>query len=82
VNIARRSISLAEAETLLNGFTVAFEDERKDYGETRIIALGEIRGLEFVCVYTPRQGRARVISLRRANRKERHVYRNAKNAAA
>jgi hypothetical protein len=71
-------ISLAEAEALLNGFTIAFEDARRDYGETRIVAVGEIRGLEFVCVYTPRGGRARVISLRRANRKERDVYQDAK----
>ena len=56
LNIARRGISLREAEELLNGFTIAFEDTRKNYGEARIIALGEIRGLEFVCVYTPRGG--------------------------
>jgi uncharacterized DUF497 family protein len=81
-NIARRGISLAEAEPFLKGFTVAFEDTRRDYGETRIIALGEINGLEFVCVYTLRRGGARVISLRRANRKERNVYRNAKDTPA
>ena len=82
MNIARRGISLAEAEVLLNGFTVAFEDLRRDYGETRIIAVGEIHGVEFVCVYTLRRDKARVISLRRANRKERDVFRNAKTAPA
>lgn len=79
-NIASRGISLAAAETLLSGFTVEWTDQRRDYGETRIIALGEIGGLEHVCVYTRRGEAVRPISLRRANRKERDVYRKAKAA--
>jgi uncharacterized DUF497 family protein len=71
-----------EAEALLQGFIVAREDERFDYGETRIIAIGEIGGREFVCVYTRRGDAIRPISLRRADRKERDVYRHAKAAAA
>ena len=77
-NIALHDISLAEAETLLAGFTVERMDERRDYGETRIIALGEIRGLEYVCIYTRRGEHYRPISLRRAQRKERRVYQEAK----
>jgi uncharacterized DUF497 family protein len=79
-NIALRGISLAAAETLLTGFTVEWTDQRRDYGETRIIAIGEIGGLEHVCVYTRRGAAVRPISLRRANRKERDVYRKAKAA--
>jgi uncharacterized DUF497 family protein len=47
-------LSLAEAETLLQGFVVQRQDERVDYGEIRLIAIGEIAGREFVCVYTRR----------------------------
>ncbi len=77
-NIVLRGISLAEAETLLTSFTVEWSDERRDYGETRIIAIGEIGGVEHVCVYTRRGEGVRPISLRRANRKERYVYQQAK----
>jgi hypothetical protein len=77
-NIESHGISLAMAERLLAGFTVEWVDGRFDYGEARIIALGEIDGLEFVCVYTMRGEHLRPISLRRAKRKERDVYRQAK----
>lgn len=79
-NIALRGISLAVAETLLSGFIVEKIDDRRDYGEIRIIAIGEIGGLEYVCVYTQRGEVVRPISLRRAKRKERDVYRRAKTA--
>jgi uncharacterized protein len=81
-NIRLRGISLARAETLLQGFVVDRVDERREYGETRIIAIGEIDGREFVCVYTQRSETYRVISLRRAKRTERYVYQEAKTAEA
>jgi uncharacterized DUF497 family protein len=81
-NVEVHGLSLTEAEVLLQGFIVAREDERFDYRETRIIAIGEIDGREFVCVYTRRGDAVRPISLRRADRKERNVYQQAKAAAA
>lgn len=77
-NIANHGISLEMAEELLRGFTIEFEDKRFDYGETRIVALGKINNRVFVCVYTMRGEICRPISLRPANRKERHVYHEAK----
>ena len=77
-NIELRGISLAAAAMLLAGFTLEWTDQRRDYGETRTIAIGEIDGLEYVCVYTRRGERYRPISLRRAKRKERSVYQEAK----
>jgi uncharacterized DUF497 family protein len=59
-----------------SGKTSAF-----DYGKTRMIAIGEIGGREFVCIYTRRGDAVRPISLRRADRKERHAYQEAKAAA-
>jgi len=81
-NLRMRDISLAEAVTLLQGFVVARVDDRRDYGEPRIVSIGEIAGVEFACVYVRRGETYRVISLRRASRKERDVYREAKAAAA
>jgi uncharacterized DUF497 family protein len=78
VNIGAHGISLTASKELLEGFTVEWIDDRIDYGEIRIIAIGEINELEFVCVYTMRGELYRPISLRRANRKERNVYHQAK----
>jgi uncharacterized DUF497 family protein len=75
-NIAVHGISLAAAETLLAGFTVEWTDERRDYGEARIIAIGEISGRAFLCVYTRRSVSA--VSLRPAKKRERDVYQKAK----
>lgn len=77
-NLALRNISLAAAEELLRGFTIQWLDTRRNYGEVRSIAIGEINGVEFCCVYTLRGEVTRVISLRRAKRRERHVYQKAK----
>jgi uncharacterized protein len=45
-------------------------DRRRDYGEPRFRSLGMIDGQVFVLIHTPRGELIRVISLRRANRKE------------
>jgi uncharacterized DUF497 family protein len=50
------------------------EDTRKDYNEQRIQALGYICEHLHVLVFTPRDGAVHVISLRRANRRERTRY--------
>src|SRR5437763_14460340 len=77
-NIRMRGISLGRAATLLEGFVVDQRDERHDYGETRVVAIGEIDGREFVCVYTFRGGVDRVIALRPAKGKDRCVDQAAK----
>jgi uncharacterized protein len=78
VNVAVHGISLAAAQRLLDGFVVERTDDRRDYGEVRVIAIGEIEGRMFTCVYTCRGEAYRPISLRPAHRKERDVYREAK----
>lgn len=45
-------------------------DDRFDYGETRCRAIGRIDGRTYVVVYTMRHETLRVISARKANRKE------------
>ena len=80
INIAVHGISLARATELLAGFTQEWIDIRRDYGEIRTIAIGEIGGIEYVCVYARRGEAFRPISLRRAKRRERDVYQKAKAA--
>ncbi len=50
------------------------EDFRRDYGERRFQVLGRIRGRLCVLVFTPRDDRVHVISLRKANRRESRRY--------
>jgi uncharacterized DUF497 family protein len=82
INVRVHGVSLAQAEALLQGFIFGWQDKRRDYGEARMIAIGEIGAREFVCVYTLRGDVIRPISLRRANRKERNVYQQAKAVTA
>ena len=50
------------------------EDQRRDYGEQRLKAIGLIAGGLYVLVFTARGEALRVISLRKANRRERALY--------
>ena len=52
-----------------------WEDTRRDYGEPRVVAMGEIDEEVYVVVYTPRESVRRIISARPASRRERDVYR-------
>ena len=53
-------------------------DTRKEYGEVRTRAIGFIGNTLYALVFTIRGSALRVISLRRANRKERGRYEKAK----
>lgn len=57
------------------GPTLEWDDTRRNYGERRIIALGQIEGEAYVVVYTWRDGRRRIISARCAKKGERDAYR-------
>ena len=50
-------------------------DNRKDYSETRIRTIGQVQQeLVIVVVHTDRNNTIRIISARRANKKEREQY--------
>ena len=74
-NLDHRGLPFALAPRLFDDLTAEEPDTRRDYGEVRIKAIGEIGGVVFTCVYTDRGDVRRVISLRRANRKEADGYR-------
>ena len=62
------------AEVLFVGPHVAVTDDRFEYGEPREIAFGLINDRLFVCVCADRDGERRVISLRKANKREVRRY--------
>jgi uncharacterized DUF497 family protein len=51
-------------------------NDRRDYGETRYQALGIIGGRVHMLVFTMRGDKRRVISLRKANKRELRAYAN------
>ena len=67
-------MSLALAEVLFLGAVVEVTDDRFDYGERHHIAFCVINNRLFVCVYADRTDERRVISLRKANRREANRY--------
>jgi uncharacterized DUF497 family protein len=73
-NVARRGVSFVRVIELFQGVTIKRPDDRKSYGEARFIAYGHIDGRLHVCVYTDRGDVRRIISLRKANARERTYF--------
>ena len=76
-NIAERGLSLELAEQRDWTTALIWEDQRKDYGEHRYCVLGFIEDRLHSVVFTPRNGTPRVISLRKANKREVNRYEKA-----
>ena len=67
----RRGFDFGHAvRAFLDPHRIVAQDRRRDYGEDRYRLLGTIDGRTYVIVYTMRGSVTRIISARRANRKE------------
>lgn len=62
------------AEQFDRSFALIVEDTRQAYPERRFQALGFVEAHLCRLVFTPRDGAVQVISLRRANLRERSCY--------
>ncbi len=78
-NIRERGICFERVVEFDFESSTYIEDTRKDYGEIRIRTLGVIGNLLHALVFTMRGTTLRVISLRKANRKEVKGYEKAAN---
>jgi len=65
-----RGMDFAEAGEVFAEDTFDFPDERHDYGEPRLIAVGHLRGRMVIVVWTPRGEARHIISMRKANERE------------
>ncbi len=65
---------MARADEVLAGATLTVEDDRQDYREDRFITIGFLDATMVVLVWTPRDGAHRIISIRKANERERTLY--------
>lgn len=73
-NMAERGLAFDLAEKFDWSTALIVEDTRHDYPERRYQALGLIEEHLCMLVFTPRGEAIHVISLRRANRRERSRY--------
>ena len=74
IDLERHGVAFDDAVRLLEDSPFTVEDTRRDYGERRFIAYGWIRGRLHVCVYTLRGAVHRIISVRKANRREMDAF--------
>ena len=71
-----RGLDFAVVEELDLDLAEVSRDARKDYGEERLQARGLIRGRLYVVVFTRRGAGLRLISLRKANKREQVLWEN------
>ena len=76
-NVSRHGVSFELAMLVfLDDCRLIKLDERFDYGEERIITMGHVNNRLHVVVYTQTNDKIRIISARKANRRERKRYAN------
>ena len=73
-NIAKHGVSLSRAVDFVMEMARVSQDDRADYGEERLVAVGPLDNRLYVMIFTLRDGTIRVISLRKANRREVERY--------
>lgn len=69
--LAERGLDFEDAAEVFAGQTVEFVDDRKDYGETRMICYGHLAGRLVAMVYVQRGEARHIVSMRKANDREK-----------
>jgi uncharacterized DUF497 family protein len=76
-NVRRNGIAFQDAAGIFDGPTVERTDDRYDYGEVRIYAIGLVNGIEITVIYTDRDRDERhIISAWRSEPDERRHFWN------
>jgi uncharacterized DUF497 family protein len=72
--LAERGLDFSDAGQVLDGAVWEFVDDRRDYGEERITTVGLLNERMVVVVWTERGNDRHIISMRKANTRERERY--------
>jgi uncharacterized protein len=72
--LRERGLDFKDSEQVFAGRTFEQEDDRRDYGEVRIITVGFLRARMVVLVWTRRRNDRHIISMRKANEREKTRY--------
>ena len=73
-NFDKHGLDFADAELVFAGPCVTFVDDRFDYGEERFVTFGLLAGRLVTIAHAPRGEATRIISMRKANRREQKIY--------
>jgi|SRR5665213_3386507 len=72
--LRERGLDFVETADVFAGETLDDPDERRDYGELRIITVGHLRDRMVIVGWTPRGEMRHVFSMRKANDREKARY--------
>ncbi len=72
--LAERGLDFARAGEIFDGLHLTGQDTRQEYTEDRFITVGHLEGRLVVLVWTPRGDLRRIISMRKANDREKAFY--------
>ena len=72
--LRERGLDFEAAAEVFAGRIFQRRDIRRDYGEVRIVTIGFLRGRMVVLVWTPRGSDRHIISMRKANEREKARY--------
>jgi len=73
-NVEERGFGFDFAAQVFAGRVLTRADDREDYGEVRIKAVGEVDGIILLAIHTDREDVRSLISARKANKKERALW--------
>jgi uncharacterized DUF497 family protein len=80
LNKEKHGITFPEAIRIFDQYTFEQIDDREDYGEERIFAMGLYRDRVLVVIYADHGDIRRIISARKAKRHEEAIFWEAKGA--
>ncbi len=72
--LLERGLDLTNAKSVFEGVHFTAKDTRVDYEEDRFITVGWLQARLVVLVWTPRGEVRRIISMRKANDREKTLY--------
>jgi len=73
-NLKKHGMDFEDAQLLFNDEALVVPDLRRDYGEPRFILINLLANRLAVVVFTFRGQKTRIISMRKANERERNRY--------
>lgn len=75
-NIQKHGLDFNDASLFFESPYLCHEDTRTDYKEKRFIAVGTIEQRVVVMVFSKRKNKIRIISMRKANEREKGKFKN------
>ena len=73
-SIKAHGLDFVDAATVLPGVTFTFEDDRFGYEELRFVTPGLLAGIPVSIVHTETDHEIRIISFRKATKREAKIY--------